>query len=283
MSALNSFIFVHVMDIVAVAILLLLWYVFDKAVKRVIQKTFSIANDRLPRESEREDAVVSQRLITLRHLLTQLARGIIAFIMVYCLLERVGVDAKPVIAGIGIAGLAVSLAAQNVIRDFINGALILIENQYNVGDWVEINSYSGKVERFTLRTTRLRDINGSLVVLPNSQIQTVVNQTKDWSVALIKVSVTYESDCTKAVSLMQSLADSMYEEDKTNILERPLVQGITEFSDNSVNLRTLIKTIPGQQWRVEREYRSRLKNIFDSESVSFAYPQVVVHAPGHEV
>ena len=280
---LNNFIFVHVMDIAAVIILLILWCVFDKAVKHVIRKTFSIAIDRLSCEDDREGGAVLQRLVTLRNLVTQLIRGIVAFIMIYCLLERVGVDVKPIIAGIGIAGLAISLAAQNVIRDFINGALILIEDQYNVGDWVEINTYSGTVERFTLRTTRLRDIKGGLVVLPNSQIQTVVNNTKNWSVALIKISVPYESDYKKAVSIMQELGDRMYGENDSSILERPLVQGITEFSANSLDLRALIKTVPGQQWKVEREYRTRIKDLFDSESITFAYPQMVVHNTPSEI
>ncbi len=269
----------HLSDIVRVIFLFALWYIASRASNKALRHVFDAAIQKIPEGSSgtiARDAII-QRLKTIRQLITQLSRVVIGLLMGFWILGSVGIDVRPIIAGIGVVGIAVSLAAQNVIRDFINGILILIEDQYNVGDWVEIGKLSGSVEKFTLRVTRLRDFDGNMVVIPNSTIQTVVNYTKIWSVAVVKVGITYESDYRKALRIMQDLADEMAEKEGTFIIETPVVQGITEFAENSVNMRAMLKTSPGMQWSVGREYRMRLKERFDRDNIEFAYPQVVVH------
>ena len=269
----------HLSDIVRVIFLFALWYIASRASNKALRHVFDAAIQKIPEGSSgtiARDAII-QRLKTIRQLITQLSRVVIGLLMGFWILGSVGIDVRPIIAGIGVVGIAVSLAAQNVIRDFINGILILIEDQYNVGDWVEIGKLSGSVEKFTLRVTRLRDFDGNMVVIPNSTIQTVVNYTKIWSVAVVKVGITYESDYRKALRIMQDLADEMAEKEGTFIIETPVVQGITEFAENSVNMRAMLKTSPGMPWSVGREYRMRLKERFDRDSIEFAYPQVVVH------
>ncbi len=269
----------HLSDIVRVIFLFALWYIASRASNKALRHVFDAAIQKIPEGSSgtiARDAII-QRLKTIRQLITQLSRVVIGLLMGFWILGSVGIDVRPIIAGIGVVGIAVSLAAQNVIRDFINGILILIEDQYNVGDWVEIGKLSGSVEKFTLRVTRLRDFDGNMVVIPNSTIQTVVNYTKIWSVAVVKVGITYESDYRKALRIMQDLADEMAEKEGTFIIETPVVQGITEFAENSVNMRAMLKTSPGMQWNVGREYRMRLKERFDRDNIEFAYPQVVVH------
>ena len=269
----------HLSDIVRVIFLFALWYIASRASNKALRHVFDAAIQKIPEGSSgtiARDAII-QRLKTIRQLITQLSRVVIGLLMGFWILSSVGIDVRPIIAGIGVVGIAVSLAAQNVIRDFINGILILIEDQYNVGDWVEIGKLSGSVEKFTLRVTRLRDFDGNMVVIPNSTIQTVVNYTKIWSVAVVKVGITYESDYRKALRIMQDLADEMAEKEGTFIIETPVVQGITEFAENSVNMRAMLKTSPGMQWSVGREYRMRLKERFDRDNIEFAYPQVVVH------
>ena len=269
----------HLSDIVRVIFLFALWYIASRASNKALRHVFDAAIQKIPEGSSgtiARDAII-QRLKTIRQLITQLSRVVIGLLMGFWILSSVGIDVRPIIAGIGVVGIAVSLAAQNVIRDFINGILILIEDQYNVGDWVEIGKLSGSVEKFTLRVTRLRDFDGNMVVIPNSTIQTVVNYTKIWSVAVVKVGITYESDYRKALRIMQDLANEMAEKEGTSIIETPVVQGITEFAENSINMRAMLKTSPGMQWSVGREYRMRLKERFDRDSIEFAYPQVVVH------
>lgn len=276
--AIKGMLMVDIRDIIKILLLCLSWYLADKVGQRIIKRLFRVAELKI-QNSDKDTCggAVVQRINTIRQLVTQLARIVIAISMMFWLMDSFGVDVRPIIAGIGVVGLGISLAAQNVIRDFINGMLILIEDQYNVGDWIELNGLSGSVERFTLRATKLRDFNGNLVVIPNSLIQTVVNCTKQWSVAVVKVGITYESDCKKALLTMAALGDEMSREKDSAILEAPSVQGITEFSANSVDMRIIIKTTPGSQWEVARKYRIRLKDLFERDGISFAYPQVVLH------
>jgi len=272
--------FVDAATVIIPVVLLFAWLLLDTVVKHVCRHAFKAAISRVENSSydEAMKHSLKHRLLTIRQLSEQVSRGVLALLMVSIILGSLGIDIKPVIAGIGVVGLGFSLAAQNIIRDYINGFIILIENQYNVGDWIEVNSLSGTVELFTLRATRLRDIEGNTVIIPSSLIQTVINYTKDWSVAMIKVGITYESDYAKARAIMEALGKEMAGKESKVILDAPTFQGITDFNPNSVNMRILIKTLPGQQWAVAREYRERLKERFDAEGISFAYPQVVVHS-----
>ena len=274
----RGMVFMDIKDIINILLLCVGWYIADKAAECLVKRLFKVAEEKIVGgDTEICNAAMVQRLKTIRQLVTQLVRVVVALFMGFWLLESFGVDVRPIIAGIGVVGLGISLAAQNVIRDFINGMLFLMEDQYNVGDWIEVNTFSGTVERITLRATRLRDFHGNLVIIPNSLIQTVVNYTKHWSVAVVKVGITYESNYGKASEIMTSLGEEMAQEAGTGILEPPTVQGITDFTANSVNMRIIIKTAPGRQWEVGRKYRVRLKELFDKEGIFFAYPQIVIH------
>jgi len=260
-------------------ILAALWLLLDWLLRAFLRHLMRAAVERV-RASEGDEIKkqsVEQRMKTIHQLMSQLLRVLLAVIMIFWILGSVGIDLRPVIAGIGVVGLGISLAAQNIIRDYINGFIILVEDQYNVGDWIDVNSFQGTVELFTLRATRLRDIEGNLVIIPNSTVQTVVNYTKGWSVAVVKVSITYESDYAKARSIMLELANEMAAADGGTILGAPVFHGITNFGDNSVDMRVLIKTQPGRQWDVSRKYRERLKELFDAGGIGFAYPQLVLH------
>lgn len=265
--------------LVSILLLFLLWYALDRFVRRLLRHVFTKAaarietlqNDEISREN------VKYRMSTICALLTEVSRMILGLVMIFWILSSMGVDLRPVLAGIGVVGLAVSLAAQNTIRDFISGFIILFEDQYNIGDWIETENFSGTVEVFSLRATRLRDLNGNLIIIPNSTIQTVRNYSKGWSTALVKVGITYESDYQKARSIMLDLADEMKKHESSLITGEPDFQGITNFGDNAIEMRILIKTVPGRQWMVEREYREKLKERFDAAGVSFAYPQIVIH------
>ena len=272
--------FIDAANIFTPIALIILWFLLDCALRWLFRRGFRAAVVRL-RSSISNDVLkqsVEYRLKTIRQLSTQLARVVLALLMGSWVLGSMGIDVRPVIAGIGVAGLGVSLAAQNIIRDYINGFIILIEDQYNVGDWIEINNCSGTVELFTLRATRLRDIEGNLVIVPNGAVQTVINYTKEWSVALVNVSIAYEADYIKARKIIEDLGREMAEVEGDIIIEQPAFQGITDFSLNSVNMRILIKTLPGRQWAVARKFREKLKERFDMEDISFACQQVTVHA-----
>lgn len=265
-------------------VLIAVWFLLDWLLRVSLRHMMRVTAARI-RSSDVDEVKkqsLEQRMRTIQQLTRQLLRVLLAVVMLFWVLGSIGIDLRPVIAGIGVVGLGISLAAQNIIRDYINGFLILVEDQYNVGDWIEINSSQGTVELFTLRATRLRDIEGNLIIIPNSTVQTVVNYTKGWSMAVVRVSITYEADYAKARSIMQGLAKEMADAETGTILEAPVFHGITNFGDNSVDMRVLIKTQPGRQWDVSRRYRERLKELFDAQGIGFAYPQIVVHRADDE-
>lgn len=265
-------------------VLIAVWFLLDWLLRVSLRHMMRVTAARI-RSSDVDEVKkqsLEQRMRTIQQLTRQLLRVLLAVVMLFWVLGSIGIDLRPVIAGIGVVGLGISLAAQNIIRDYINGFLILVEDQYNVGDWIEINSSQGTVELFTLRATRLRDIEGNLIIIPNSTVQTVVNYTKGWSMAVVRVSITYEADYAKARSIMQGLAKEMADAETGTILDAPVFHGITNFGDNSVDMRVLIKTQPGRQWDVSRRYRERLKELFDAQGIGFAYPQIVVHRADDE-
>lgn len=273
-------ILISLSDLFAPLILILVWVFLDFMLKKMFRKGFSVTVSRLQStilsNNEARRQSIEYRFKTIRQLSTQFARVVLALFMGFWTLSSINIDVRPVIAGIGVAGLGLSLAAQNIIRDYLNGFIILLEDQYNVGDVIEINKYSGAVETFTLRATRIRDLEGNLLTIPNGVVQTVINYTKDWSVALVNVGITYETDYKKARIIMEELAEEIVKIHESMIIEPPRIQGITDFGENSVNLRTLIKTIPGQQWEIARIWREMLKERFDAEGIQFACPKVVV-------
>lgn len=264
------------------AILIAVWYCADVAIKKLTERFYMAAAERirhrLPGAAAQREAL--QRALTLYHLTTQALRAVAATVMVLLLLDMIGIDMRPIIAGVGVVGLALSLAAQNIIRDYITGFIILFEDQFNVGDFISAGGFSGTVEAFSLRSTRLRDISGALIIIPNSTILSVQNYNKVWSAALVDIGISYESDYKKALSIAAEVAEKMAEDPANSIVETPITQGIVTFNDNAVMLRTIIKTDPGQQWVVGRTYRQKLKDAYDEHGIIFAHPRLVVHSQG---
>jgi Small-conductance mechanosensitive channel len=152
-----------------------------------------------------------------------LFRWSLAVIGALTLAGSLGVDVRSILTGLGIAGLAISLAAQNIIRDFLNGVLIIFEDQFAVGDVVKVEGNSGVVETFTLRTTRLRTVDGELVTIPNGSISTVLNFTKKWSRARIEVGVDYRTDIPRALKIMDSVARDLARQMPGKVIEEPAV------------------------------------------------------------
>lgn len=279
--AMVGFIVRNLEAIVLFVVTLILWGILDTLIKRLLRRLFSIAERRAKESFREEDEtrrdMVIYRMATLRQLTTQLARAALALAMCFALLAIVGINIRPVLAGIGIAGLGISLAAQNLIKDIINGVLIVVEDQYNVNDWVCIGKYEGTVENFTLRITRLRSTEGNLIMIPNSMIQDVVNCTKDWSYMTIYVTIPYESDYEKAKEIMLSLAEETVSSGDPQIYGPYSFSGITEYAADGVKFRCRIKTAPGYQWSVGYKFREELRARYAKAEIKFAYPAVSNH------
>jgi small-conductance mechanosensitive channel len=201
---------------------------------------------------------------------------------VLMLLSALGVNIAPLLASAGVAGLAISLGAQTLIKDLIGGFLILVENQYAVGDAITVNAVSGTVERLTLRATYVRDINGNLYVVPNGDVRIVGNQTKEWSRALVDVSVASEEDLDRVTEILQGVTQAFAQDADfgPQLLESPQILGPLSTVEWAVTIRVMVKTQPGKQWRVSTELRRRLSGALAREGVATPYPRQEIWVRG---
>jgi moderate conductance mechanosensitive channel len=215
---------------------------------------------------------------TISQLLRSVGR-VVVFAVAVLLTFNVFIDIGPILAGAGILGLAVSFGAQSLVKDVISGFFILFENQFAIGDVIEVAGKSGVVEKMTLRVVVLRDAEGSMHVVPNSEIKVVSNKTRGWSRAVVDVGVPYDENVDRALEVLRDEA-AQFSTDKTwgSQLDGPVeVLGVESLSDSAVVLRTMIRTQPGSQWNVAREFRRRIKNRFDQEKLEIPFPQRRVH------
>ncbi|KAF3890791.1 MULTISPECIES: mechanosensitive ion channel family protein [Nostocales] len=193
-------------------------------------------------------------------------------------LTSLGINILPLLAGAGLVGVAISLASQNLIKDAINGFLIIVEDQYAVGDVIDVGNVGGLVESLNLRMTQLRDAEGRLISIPNSEIKIVANRSSRWSRADLTIPVAYDANIDGALELIGKVALEMDEDPKWQyqIVETPQVLGVDNFGDRGLIIRVWIKTQPLKQWDVAREYRRRLKIAFDQAGISIPVPQQAI-------
>lgn len=215
---------------------------------------------------------------TIAQLLRSVGR-VLVLVIALLLTFNVFIDIGPILAGAGILGLAVSFGAQSLVKDVISGFFILFENQFAIGDVIEVAGKSGVVEKMTLRVVQLRDGEGIMHVVPNSEIKVVSNKTRGWSRAVIDVGVPYDENVDRALEVLRSESlDFSAEPAWATQLDGPVeVLGVESLSDSAVVLRTMIRTQPGSQWSVAREFRRRIKNRFDQERLQIPFPQRRVH------
>jgi moderate conductance mechanosensitive channel len=215
---------------------------------------------------------------TIAQLLRSVGRVVIVTISIL-LTFNVFINIAPILAGAGILGLAVSFGAQSLVRDIISGFFILLENQFAVGDVIEAAGKSGVVERMTMRVVVLRDLEGTMHVIPNGQINVVSNKTRGWARAVVDVSVPYTEDVDRAIAVVRDEAAQFSTDPTWGLqLDGPVeVLGVESMTDNAVVIRILLKTQPGSQWNVAREYRRRLVNRFARESIETPFQQRRVH------
>ncbi|UBF30676.1 mechanosensitive ion channel family protein (plasmid) [Kovacikia minuta CCNUW1] len=197
-------------------------------------------------------------------------------------LAVIGVDLLPLLAGAGIVGLAISFASQNVIKDVINGFLVLLEDQYAVGDVIVVEAVGGFVENMNLRITQLRNDEGRLITIPNGEIRVVQNLSKDWSRVDLTIEVAFSTDPDQALAMLQTLGNEIYSDLhwRTKMLEQPEVLGIDRIDHKGLLIRMWIKTKPLQQWAVAREFRRRLNQTMFAKGVEIGIPQQEFHLGG---
>ena len=239
---------------------------------------------------ERETKRASARAETIGLVLRSIGVAAVWILALFMMLGQLDIDLAPLIAGAGIGGLALGFGAQSIVKDFLSGLFMLIEDQYGVGDIVDVGSASGTVEKVSLRSTTIRDVKGTVWHVPNGVISRVGNSSQLWSRALLDVEVAYDTDLDLARDVIQQVGDSLWEDKEwggDELMERPEIWGVQELGASAVALRLVVKTEPSKQWAVERELRMRLKNAFDKAGIEIPFPQQTVwhrnvDALGHE-
>ncbi len=204
----------------------------------------------------------------------------VVFVGVLVILNWFDVDLAPILASAGVIGVVAGFAAQSLIKDYLAGFFILLEDQFAVGDVVEVGGFSGVVEEMTLRMTLLRDMNGAAHIVPNGQMGIVTNYTRSWSRLDWKVAVGYDEDADRVIAVLldecrKLAADPLW---GPRLDGDPQVLGVDSFDAAAVTIRLLIKTKPGDQWELGREFRRRVKLRFDAEGIAMPYPYRVAFA-----
>lgn len=256
--AIQAILSIVIVVVVAVIILRLLRTFVTKVVERVLSST-----DQPPRE-------LQQKAQTLANVIESAGRLVVFIIAGMMILSSLGLEIGPLIASAGIAGLAIGLGAQSLIKDTINGFFILMENQFAVGDVIKVDPVTGTVEEVSLRRTVLRAVNGAQIVIPNGEIRTVENQSKGWSRAVIDIETATSVDDSRVLVLLHELLDPIQSDALigSKILEPPQILGISAISVTGVTFRILVKTEPLQQWMVERELRLRIRQTFVEHGIA---------------
>jgi small-conductance mechanosensitive channel len=225
--------------------------------------------------------ITDSRRDTLTLILKKIVKYILYFIGVVVSLELFDINTTSIIATAGVGGLAIGFGAQSLVKDLITGFFILLEDQYTIGDYVQIGSKDGVVEELGLRVTKVRDFSGELYIIPNSSINIVTNRTRGAMRALVKMSIAYEEDIDKAIKVMESVSNEIAGSN-ANIIEGPTVLGITEMGASDVVITAVAKTIPMEQWSVERMMRKAYKQAFDKEGIEIPYSKLVVYGGDEE-
>lgn len=219
-----------------------------------------------------------KRAATLGKIINNAAAVLVISVSAMMVLSEFGMNITPIITGAGIVGLAVGFGAQNLVRDVISGFFIILEDQLRVGDVAKINGTGGTVEAIRLRTTLLRDGQGTVHIFPNGEIKQVANQTKEYSYCVVDVGVAYKENVDQVMELLRQIGGELQQDPKFSsaILAPIEVLGLESFGDSQVTIRTRIKTIPLQQWAVGRELRRRIKNSFDHHNIEIPFPHLSV-------
>ena len=266
-------------DLPGILILIVLLIVMLRVSSGLISRLKSVLSKRMAHNGEEPDLEVEKRVNTLMGILRKTVSVIIWSIFIMIILKKINIDIAPILAGAGIIGLAVGFGAQELVRDLITGFFILLEDQIRTGDVAVINGTSGTVEKLELRTITLRDAGGVVHVFQNGKINTVSNMTKDWSAILFNIGVAYKENISQVMQLMQEVGDGMFaeEEYKVKMLDSIEVSGLNSFDDSALVIRGRIRTKPGQQWGIGREYRKRLKETFDVHNIEIPFPHQTIY------
>jgi moderate conductance mechanosensitive channel len=219
------------------------------------------------------DLMATKRKATLTSLFDAVITITLLVLAVLMVFQEIGFSIGPILASAGIAGVALGFGAQSLVKDVLNGAFIILEQQFSVGDVIQAANVSGAVEEINLRTTLLRDADGSVHVIPNGQIVQVTVMTRDWSRLLLDIDIAYDADIDLATAILKRELDAYATAHPDLVIEPPEVLGVQNLAQNSVQIRAWMKVLPGKQWPAGRELRATIKKAFDAAGIEIPFPQ----------
>ena len=258
---------------IIVVIAIVIQRVANKFIGKLVKRSVRAAKYEEKRDEKAREA-------TLKSIFSTTMTVFVWFVAFLMVLAQFNVNLGPLIASAGIAGLAIGFGAQSLVKDIVNGTFILLESQYRVSDVVEINQeISGTVERFTMRVTVLRDLDGMQHYIPNGTIETATNMTMDYSGINLDMGVGYDTDLEKLEKVVNDVGQSMVDDEEWSkmINEAPKFLRVNDFADSAIMIKITGKTKPMKQWKVTGELRKRIKIAFDKNGIEIPFPQRVVH------
>jgi small-conductance mechanosensitive channel len=242
--------------------------VVDKIIRRAV-----VADKFLTPEAEkkREDTLINVFEGTLK--------AIIWAVVILMVIAELGVNIGPLLAGAGVIGLAIGFGAQSLVRDFFTGLFIILENQYRVADVICVDDKCGVVEDINLRTTIIRDIDGTVHYIPNGEIKKVSNLSKEFARVHLNIGIAYDTNLEKAIRIVNQVGQELAKDPEwqAHITKAPQFLRVDEFADSAVIIKILGETRPLKQWDVTGELRKRLKIAFDKQAIEIPFPQRVIH------
>jgi len=223
----------------------------------------------VPGKDPLQAAEAKKRAQTLGNILRHALLIAILFIAALMILGELGIQIGPLLATAGIGAVAIGFGAQSLVRDVICGFFIILENQYRIGDVIQAAGVSGLVESISLRTTVLRDLEGKVHTIPNSEIKVVSNLSKEWSRCVLDIGVSYRENVDQVIDLLLEIGKELEREEphKSAIMEPLQILGVERFGESELVIRMIVKTIPLKQWDIGRELRRRIKKLFDEKGI----------------
>jgi len=255
-------------SLITIALLLLIAIVIWEVTSAIIERYLSLG-----------DGDVTARTRTLLPLLRTAMLVVLVTLVVMVTLSELGLNIGPLLAGAGVIGLAIGFGAQTLVKDIITGLFILVEDHISVGDVVKVGTHAGTVEKLTLRTIQLRDLGGTVHVIPFSAVTTLENMTKGFSRYVFNVGVAYREDTDHVVDVLRELGEELLQDEryKPFILEPLEILGVDSFGDNAVNIKARITTVPVKQWSIGREFNRRMKIRFDELGIEIPFPHRTIY------
>ncbi|HEY7524245.1 MAG TPA: mechanosensitive ion channel family protein [Candidatus Limnocylindrales bacterium] len=274
-----------------IALVILAGVLVVRGVRRFVHGVVKALLDREAAEGTAQElsaVELEKRMDTIESLLARVLQAFVVLIVALMVLREVDVDIGPAVAGLGVVGIAVGFGAQSLVRDYLNGALILIENQFSIGDVVNVAGVSGSVEDFSLRRTTLRDLDGVVHTVPNGEIKVASNRTRTWARINQDVTIAYGQDLDRAIAVVDEVGHALAADPvwKRRILEPPRVERVEALGEYGVTLKVLGSVRATDQWAAGGELRKRMLTAFNEQGIEIPRPQRVVLArdpdgPGH--